>query len=187
MDSKQFTEWRNFEDHGWNYSTRLEFGWSQHGEQDPYFAVTHHTKRGHDGRGPDDSFGAGVDFERFPEFKNAARWHLVAKSGTPMHYVANACYWAEYVAGCSSFKRKDYDPDATVAFKSTVVFGALEDDVMPSLAYPYPEGHDADCEPALPEEHRAHVKAVVTAWCLARLPRLLEVMKKDLADIGVTY
>lgn len=69
--------------------------------------------------------------KRFPEHAHLAKWHLCAIDSGPMHYEANAIFWAEIAQG--KRERKPGDPDPIVAFKHTVVWGALEgetDDAM---------------------------------------------------------
>lgn len=120
-----------------------------------------------------------------PDLVKLLRWHMCDIDRGPMYYVANATYWAEYIAGCSRWPRRAYDPDPREAFEHTVVFGALETDTMPDLnAFP---GEDpGDMDSMVWKVHtQAHVKCVVTEWCEARLPALIEGMRADLREFGL--
>lgn len=181
------TEWRHHSEGRTNLRTRIEYGMHKIGEQEPYFSATHETQEVFaNGRTRDYSFGASLDTELFPELQRAVRWHLFFYPSGPMHYVANAIYWAEQIAGVSEWPRRDYDPDPTEAFDHTVVFGALEGDARPSLD-PFPDDDMGDADPKTYRDHkRAHVRRVVTEWCEARLPKLLDAFRADMERIGVS-
>lgn len=87
------------------------------GKQAPYFSVTCAIYQG----GRDVGGGAAHDLiaEHFPHLRPYLRWHLTSTDG-PMHYIANALYWAES-------RNEEY-------FASTVVYGALPSDEFIPLA-----------------------------------------------------
>jgi len=62
--------------------------------------------------------------KHFPELAPFLKWHLMS-SDAPMHYVANARYWA----GFSGYKNGGpNDPPNLDHLKSTIVYGALPED-----------------------------------------------------------
>ena len=151
------TEWKEFTEDGHRYRIRAEYGWHQTGQQEPYWSVTAEQERHERGKWREDSGGTMHDAIRghFPFLAPTLKWHLSFQKSGPLHYEANARYWLEKHYGVSKWAAQPYDPDPLGAFKSTVVFGALpEDQGVPSLEQ-------------------------LTAWCAARLPRLLEAMHQD--------
>lgn len=144
--------------------------------QGPYFSATHEEWEPNKKRIDSNLRSCGAGAERVlqevnrPDLMPLVRWHLCSLDGGPMHYVANAVYWAEKVAGCSPWPAKSYDPEPLATFKSHVVFGAVEGDEMPELAGLNREG----------------VKNVVTEWCHGRFPALMEAFRADLTKFGVT-
>ena len=52
-----------------------------------------------------------------------ARWHFTKPDGTPIHYVANAVYYAEIATGRKPRAPGDHDP--VVAFKDVSIWGAV--------------------------------------------------------------
>lgn len=114
--------------------------------------------------------------EVFPELTGFLRWHLAGPSG-PMHYVANAIYWAELAYGCSRWERRDSDPIDTL--KRHVVFGAVEGDTMPAVVTTDDDGSPMDAK-----EMRSLVGRVVTEWCHARAEALAMAFKRDLEALA---
>lgn len=102
--------------------------------------------------------------ERIPELVPFLKWHLVSTDG-PMHYVANALYWAGQSGYCDG---KDNSPPNDAHLKSTIVYGALPDDAQADLV-------------ALAKEGR------LKPWLEGRLPAMLEAFKADVESLGFTY
>ena len=141
----------------------VTFGEHAIGEQAPYFSVTAETYDRHarrheprivrDGR----SYwlgGCGCQHDTvrrvFPELAPFLDWHLSFADG-PMHYEANALYWADHVAG--RVKPSEYDPkdrDYAAIFRERVCLA--DGETAPDFA-------DRDA---------------TAAWLRARLPRLVE-------------
>lgn len=129
------------------------------------------------------------------------KWHLVDSEGTPMHYVADAAYhWHRHLihngllpphygkpryGGYPNLDPHDEgkDPDMYLKrFKSTVVFGALPDDVLPvftTIENPHPKPQESDeffYDRAEFRDRRVryqkamhdHQDKVIEAWCEAR-------------------
>lgn len=137
------------------------------GTQAPYFSLTY------DEHGPDgEACGAGHDrcVELAPACAPFVRWHLTSPDG-PMHYRANALYWAGYeahtnAAGVESIRPSRWvhapvrpgspNPPHWPFFASTVVLGSVYDD--PTL------------ESGVLQ---AMTGAELAAWLDARLARLL--------------
>ncbi len=144
--------------------------------QAPYFSITAETERKNErGRWVEDSGGCMHDevAKHFPELESLIKWHLMAEPGLPTHYVANAIYWAEFVAGVSEYPRNSYDPDPLEAFKSTVVFGAVASDQLPEFEV---EGEEI--------EARRTLKDSITRWCEARLPALQAAFNRAMEEVG---
>lgn len=115
------------------------------GGQNPYFSITMGTYR---------QAGNG------PALAPSLRWHLVSTDG-PMHYAANAAYWAgldkEWCRGGKG------DPPNREYFDSTALWGALPGDAA---------RHPMDA----PAMDRAELSAVLAA----RLPALLAPFRADM-------
>lgn len=113
-----------------------------------------------------------------------ARWHLCNITSGPMHYVANAIYWAEHMHGLSDYKH-DGRCDPIDAFQQTVVFGAVPGDEMPRLdALPGEDLGDVDTA-ELRKKQKQHLREVVSAWCEARRPALMAQFEADLRKFGL--
>jgi hypothetical protein len=166
------TEWREF--HADRiYRIRAEYGadeqFAARHNQAPHFTITGETQEQRHGRWADDSGGCIHDqiATHFPELAPLIKWHLFSVGKGPMHYIANAIYWWEHAMGVRTFQyphewQKYGSPhEAGIAhFKSTIVFGALPDDVLP---------------------HEGTAPNKVREWLEARLPRLLEAFEKETA------
>lgn len=146
----------------------LEVGFTRIGEQDPYFHVlagVEHKLRNNRWESAYGRFACCADHEAarryFPEVANLIRWHLSAIHSGPMHYEANAIFWAEVAQGLKP--RGAYDPDPVEAFKHTVVFGALAGDGNPA---------DAAVTASLTTDE-------LRTWLRARLPALMAQFKAD--------
>lgn len=185
----------------------VEFGLHQLGEQTPYFSVTGAVYDRHVRRGE----RSVMDEERllywmascgqirediaavFPEVVPFMRWHLTS-TDQPMHYVANAIYWAEKMFGCSPWAPQSYDPDPTETFKSTTIFGALpsDDKAFAELVTGPIVKAKADAEnafqPGVVERTDADirrdmqkvVRECVTAWCEQRRILLMQAFELDM-------
>ena len=60
-----------------------------------------------------------------PHLAPYLKWHLVSVNSGPMHYIANALYWAGFSGWCDG---KDNSPPHENHLKSTIVYGALDSD-----------------------------------------------------------
>jgi len=160
--SKTTTKWRDCPSYGDRASVRASYGFEYlQGNRAPYFSITGDIKD-HPGQGENNWSGGCVHkeiLEAFPELASLVRWHLVDQTGDPMHYVANGKYWYDKIG---TPKENSYDPDPEQAFKSTVVFGAVDGDSMESVK----------------------VKGVAQ-WCLDRAEDLKRVMLEDMAKHDV--
>lgn len=162
------TEWKVYD--GGRQRIRAEYGLHVIGPQAAYVTVTGEIYDNFLGRWRE-SRGGMLHTEvvkHFPELAPLIPFHLSSEDG-PMHYVANAIYWAEKIAGCSPFKRETYEPAPEDGFRHAVGFGLVEGDTMPLL-----EGQGFG---------RDHVKDVITAWCMARLEDWQEARKQALAKV----
>jgi hypothetical protein len=153
---------------GTTYRMTVTYGFDEEfakrANQAPYFSLTCTVwRRAKNGRWMDD--GGGCMHEEivrlFPELKPLVKRHLVACDGTPMHYLANAKYWAW---GHKKWPKQAWDPDPVKAFKHTVVFGAVKGDI------PLPSLEDAES---------------VDSWLTRRLPLLRPALVKDMEALGV--
>jgi hypothetical protein len=165
---KTTTPWKEYREDGRRQRIQAQYGWNQGwnqtGEEEPYWSVTGTIERftGYGWREDSGGMLHGEIAQHFPFLKPGLKWHLSSQQSGPIHYVANARYWLEQVNGIFKFERHSYDPDPLAAFKSTVVFGAVESDAeIPTLD-------------------------TLDAWCAARLPALLAKMKEETdAVLGV--
>lgn len=136
---------------------RATYGMHKIGDQEPYFSITaeEYQKPRASERGMI-SCGQMHDAIRanFPELAPLIRWHLCSASG-PMHYVANALFWFHSFHGTTQFPKPDDKERAPAALASTVVLGALSDDVSIDTLL-------------------AMTRDEFEAFVLGRLPRLLE-------------
>lgn len=102
--------------------------------------------------------------KHFPELAGLLRWHLTS-ADSPMHYTANALYWAGHSGWCDG---KPSSPPNWDHFASTAILGALEDDL--SI-----------------DEWKAMDKEQMREALNARLPRLLEAFQRDVEAFGFTF
>lgn len=163
------TPWRVFSENGEKFRIRATYGWQKIGGQEPYWSVTAEILRKVRGRWLEDSGGCIHDVitKHFPELAPSIRWHLSDLMTGPMHYVANAVYWMQHSCGeCSHNEAKKY----LGYFKSTVVFGAIEEDELPFIDFSGCISH---------EQKQGRVPSAVIPWCMARLPALLAKMKEE--------
>lgn len=100
----------------------------------------------------------------FPQLAPFIKWHLCSTDG-PMHYIANALYWAGQSGYCNG---KADDPPNEKHLKSTIIFGALPDD---SVVNPMQLAKEGRLKP----------------WLEARLPKLLEAFEKDVRSLGFNF
>lgn len=92
---------------GTAYKLTVNYGFHQIGNQRPYFSITaEQYRKGTGGRYYEDCFGCCHDLiaRRFPELAELIPFHLSDCYAIPMHYVANAVYWAELAAGVSKWQ-----------------------------------------------------------------------------------
>ena len=122
--------WRD--EHGTRYRGTVTYGFdlafARKHNQAPYFTITTDVDRWERGRWVEDSGGQQHDLVRamWPELAPYTKWHLVSPEG-PMHYLPNASYWYELVHGRSKWE-VDSSQDPVAAFKSTVIYGAVDGD-----------------------------------------------------------
>lgn len=102
--------------------------------------------------------------QAFPELAPFIKWHLTSTDG-PMHYVANAKYWAGQSGFCDG---KPGSPPNEAFLKSTIVFGAV------------PE-HDTVDPMSLAKA------GSMVGWLNDRLPALMEAFKRDVESLGFVY
>lgn len=129
------------------------------------------------------------------------RWHLFDVANGPMHYVANGVYWYKIYLrregrlpkSVNIWDRDDRPEDAKALdhFKSTIVFGALDDDAIPEIPE-LPRAPDASdvnvYEPKVAEQRQiawrkrceATVDDVIVPWLNGRLPRLMALFEADM-------
>lgn len=144
------TPWKEYTEDGQRYRIRADYGFVKLGEQEPYFSVTGEIQRAERGRWRKDS--GGMQHEQiarhFPKLKPLLKWHLTFVESGPMHYVANGLYW--------------WEEGNLDHFKSTVVFGAVPGDKLPS--------NDAS-------------QTEVRNWLLDRFPKLMTAFKRDMINM----
>lgn len=171
---KYTTHWKLID--GGKRRIRAEYGTQAYSGQDPYITVTGEIQRRPSGRGRwmEDSFGCLHDdiAKHWPQLRELIRFHLCAVrpdgSIEPMHYVANAVYWADIVAGIRS--NTDYGPDPLKAFQSTVCADKAE--ALPDL-------HPIEDEDA--EAYRFRV----AMWCESRREALRAQVAAALDEFGL--
>lgn len=129
------------------------------------------------------------------------RWHLFDVTEGPMHYVAYGVYWykiylrreGKLPKSVNFWERDDRPKDAKAldCFKSTIIFGALEDDKIPELPElpRAPDASDAHVyEPRVAEQRQIAwrkrcaevVDETLTPWLQGRLPRLMALFEADM-------
>lgn len=165
------TPWRRFVDHGTQFRICATYGWHKIGQQEPYWSVTGEIQALRGNRWREDSMGSIHDSiaKHFPELASAIKWHLSNLTTGPMHYVENAVYWYEKHLGVSKYPDKDDHEKALNHFRSTVVYGAVEEIAIP---LPSLEGYS-------PSNARAAIRIAISAWCDFRLAALLAAMKQE--------
>jgi len=134
-----------YDDDGNRIKVFVKYGFTQLGNQEPYFSIT--AEAGSNKTG----WSSGMQHEKienaFEEFPELTRWHLTNISNGPMHYNANA--------------KHHWKKDKLDAFKSTIVFGALPDDDMEDIEFMMDQSPDAflnDRLPKLMEQFRKDMK-----------------------------
>ncbi len=144
----------------------------------------------------------GLLLERDKILVKLIRWHLFDVREGPTHYVANGVYWFcnhlrhEGIlpeAAESWLRKRPEDAKALEHFKTTIVFGALSDDVIPEMP-PMPRPPSStDAYVYEPAEAKARdiawrkacvklVEDTLTPWLLGRLPRLMQLFEEDMAQ-----
>lgn len=111
--------------------------------------------------------------KRFPQLAPLIKWHLCDSTG-PMHYLANARYWAGGIPSCNKGGKWDSRSDGNTPpnaehLKSTIVYGAVSSDLAtdPMKLNFYDGAFDA--------------------WLAARLPALLEAFRRDVESLGFAW
>lgn len=146
-----------------------------------YFSVTHvleEKARNH--RWYERAYGAGVEqyAAHFPEIARFFKWHLVSFVHGPMHYKANALYWAGYGSYLGWNDGNPDSPPNLERFKTTIVYGALETD---TVIFPNPQALLND--PAWDGETRQFRRQVLEAWLDSRPPELMELFRADMIEL----
>jgi hypothetical protein len=111
----------------------------------------------------------------FPELAPFIKWHLSAAAG-PMHYIANAVYFAQIAQGIAlNMRPEDTREQAIANFRSTVVL----DDAAPlpecmtcALSPNAPHVRHTAAHRAYAQTMRGQIAAAITVWCEDRLPAL---------------
>lgn len=165
------TQWKEFVENGHRYrilvTYGLDYGFAARHNQKPYFSITADIEE-KDSRRPghwrESSAGMQHDAiaKHFPELRPYLKWHLVS-TGEPTHYLANAKYFWEQAMGVSKWERRAHDPDPSEAFKSTIVFGGIPGETMPTLNH-WPE---------------------VERWLKGRLPALMGTFAANMDELEV--
>lgn len=151
--------------------------------QRPYFSITSVLYEN------DHEIGGGCQHElialRLPNLAPIIRWHLCDDLGVPMHYTANAAYWAELAIGVSQWSKESASErkHALDVFKSHVVFGAFRGDALPEClqadALPYYESSFVQ------KAIRREIREEVAAWCEARRASLRRAFYRDMRAFKV--
>lgn len=102
--------------------------------------------------------------KHFPDLAPLLRWHLFSANG-PMHYLANALYWAGHAGWCKGGLN---DPPNVDHLRSTIAFGAVPD-------------HDRGAHPERMNKKR------LTEWLTARLPDLIQAFRDDVEKLGMKF
>jgi hypothetical protein len=160
------TEFRPTKDRTFVQAT---YGLHHIGNQAPYFSITlNEYKMPRVNERQWLSGGCQHDLVRevFPELAPLIRWHLCSENG-PMHYIANGLHWHDCFHGVQKYKRPEDRALAPSALASTVVLGALPDDVSIDALL-------------------AMSRADVEAYLQARLPRLLAAFQADMQGMETT-
>lgn len=136
------------------------------GPQEPYFSLTYEeTTHNHFFI----SGGAGLEYivQYFPHLKRAARWHLSAPLQGPMHYEANAIYFA----GDYEDKWLGYVKPNWGGFMQAAIVGALP----------------TDASITVPKLTNLRDRGALDGWLRDRKPMLLKQMNLDMAAIFQGY
>lgn len=130
------TDWKyHTDEYGDECRTKIKYGYNYiNGNNSSYVSITYESQvKNHRGRWVESSCGVvskETVGELFPELLPLHRWHLASPVSGPMHYVANALYWHDWIHEKYTAE-KSWDPTPEKAkenLKNQVVFGALETD-----------------------------------------------------------
>lgn len=144
----------------------------------------------------------GLLLERDKILVKLIRWHLFDVREGPMHYVANGVFWfcnhLRHVgvlpeAPESWLRKRPEDARALEHFKTTIVFGALDDDAIPEIPPMPRQPPSTDAYVYEPTEAKARdiawrkacvklVEDTLTPWLQGRLPRLMQLFEEDMAQ-----
>lgn len=113
--------------------------------------------------------------EAFPELKEAIRFHLFSTDG-PMHYLANAQYWAGHTGWRDG---KQDSPPNIKHLKSTIAWGILEDDTQNLEDLLHSDSKGFTWNEANAEKLNQILKV--------RLGRLMESFKAEVESLGLKY
>jgi len=198
--NKKTTKWVEYTEHNARYRFRVKYGFEKLGDQEPHFYITG-TEQRMASRGKWSEISGGTMArsikKHFPELKPLLRWHSCFIDSGPLHYVANAKYWASIAAKLNT-SSSNHNP--VKGFKSTVAFGAVEGDALPwkldevkkNILQAVKEANAVQ-EPkgvTLPDNQtRVHAAAkkvldeAVAEWCNARFDALMKQFSEDTKGI----
>lgn len=147
----------------------VTYGLQSFSGQLPYFSITAEISK--DGRVESCGCLHSEIRETFPELAELIPFHLASTDGRPMHYVANAIYWAELTMGISKWQGETAIPRGHNSFEDVLASHALADVL----------GDREELTDAIMLS-----KPDFKAWLESRGPRLLEAMISTLASHGIS-
>lgn len=215
------SRWYDTEGFSTRFEVRMQ-KYEERPEQKAYFSITYETRRVRCGvRTGIDSFGANADTAlanllaagvvldgKDTLLPGLLKWHCT-DIVQPLHYATNATYWFRRFLFNNGelpvHKRKwlrTYEPHRGEMcdlarcldnFRSTVIFGAVEGDVLPSMDVEFPDeppkslvyvGLEADAYETAYDKwvdtYHELVNARITEWCEARHDQLMRAFEGDM-------
>lgn len=112
----------------------------------------------------------------FPELAPLIKWHLMDSTG-PMHYTANALYWAGH---CGYRDGEKNSPPNIDHLKSTIIYGVLPDD----QAFDLEDHIYSDARGFSWNDAKA---AELKTWLQGRVERLTAEFQKAIESLGFTF
>ena len=106
---------KEYTENGWGYTLYAEAKWVKlAGNSHSYFSLTGERRRGRSL----ECCGCMHEeiAEHFPDLVDLIPYHLIDSTATPLHYVANAVYWAELAAGVSRWQSDTPIPAGYASF-----------------------------------------------------------------------
>jgi hypothetical protein len=148
---------------------RVTYGFECFTGQLPYFSITGEIfgKRGMETCG----YIHNEIRKHFPELANLIPFHLCDSNATPMHYVANAVYWAELAMGVGQWHGKTDIPNGYASFEDVLASHILADVL----------GDRDEMKDAIRLS-----KPDFKAWLESRMDKLGAAMKTALESHGIT-